>query len=403
MPKTTEPLTAKEVAAARYEGKPRKLFDGGGMFLHVTDKGKYWRLKYRLNGKEKLVSLGVYPGVGLRDARQKREDARRAVAVGIDPSVQRKAERAAGKRVAADTFEAVAREWWEGVHRGQVVPKQSSNNLRRLEKYIFPYLGRFPVSKVTASELLVALRRIEHMGRIETAHRVRALCGKVFRYAVATERADRDVATDLKDALQGTGTPKHHPALVDPESLGGLLRAIEAYAGEPATVAALKLAPLLFARPGELRKMRWEDVDLDAGTWDYQPGKGGAPMVTPLPRQAVAILREMYEQTGPEGYVFPSNRGRDRPLSENTLNAALRYMGHGGKMTAHGFRATARTILAERLNVPAEWIEMQLGHAVRDANGRAYNRTQWLDQRCEMLQTWADYLDNLQEGNWNGL
>ena len=395
--RTSDKLSAVEVEAARYEGKPRKLFDGGGMFLHVTDKGKYWRLKYRIDGKEKLVSLGVFPDVGLKRARRKREDARRAVAAGIDPSAQRKAEKAAGRKMAADTFEAVAREWWAKVHRGRVVPAHASRNLRRLERHIFPDLGRLPVRKMTASQLLTALRRIEQTGRVETAHRVRTLCGQVLRYAVATERADRDVAADLRDALQATRT-RHLPALVDPEALGGLLRAIEAYGGEAATVAALKLAPLLFARPGELRKMRWEDVNLDAGTWDYQPGKGGDPMVTPLPLQAVAILKEMHERTGPEGYVFPSNRGRGRPLSENTLNAALRYMGHGGEMTAHGFRAAARTILVERLAVPAEWVEMQLGHAVKDANGRAYNRTTFLEQRREMLQTWADYLGRLQAG-----
>jgi integrase len=241
------------------------------------------------------------------------------------------------------------------------------------------------------------LRKVEKDGQVETAKRLRTLCGQVFRYGIATERAERDVVADLRDTLATTQT-QHHPALVDPADLGPLLRAVKGYGGQPATGAALELAPILFVRPGELRKARWEDFDLDAGTWDFRPSKGGAPMVTPLPHQAVAILRGLQAITGPEGYVVPSLRGKGRPMSANTLNAALHQMGYQGKMTAHGFRAVARTILVEQLNIPAEWVEMQLGHAVRDANGRAYNGTTFLEQRREMLQTWADYLDRLREG-----
>jgi integrase len=374
-----------------------KLFDGGGLFLNVQKGGRYWRLKYRHGGKEKLLGLGVYPDVGLRDARQARDDARRLLAQGVDPSAQRKAEKAAKAAAAANSFETVALEWWEQVHRHRVVAEHAERNRRRLEIHVFPFIGSHPISEVTAPELLTVLRQIQQSGHVVTAHRLRTLCGQVFRYAIATERADRDVAADLRDTLQPAKT-RHHAALVNPVDLALLLRAIEAYSGHPATRAALRLAPLLFVRPGELRKARWEDFDLEAGTWDFRPSKGGAPMVTPLPRQAVAVLEEMSDVSGPKGYVLPSMRGRDRPLSNNTVNAALHQMGYQGMMTAHGFRATARTVLVERLDYPAEWIEMQLGHAVKDANGRAYNRTQWLDQRCGMLQVWADYLDALRVG-----
>lgn len=397
--KTLSRLTAVAVESARFEGRPFKLFDGGGLYLHVTASGRYWRMKYRHAGREKLLSIGVYPDTGLSDAREDRDDARKQVAKGIDPSAAKQAEKQAKKaeqEQKANTFEAVAREWWEQVHRHRVIEDHARDNLRRLELHVFPAIGKLPITDVSAPKLLAVLRVMEKDGHVRNAHRTRTLCGQVFRYAIRTERAERDPAADLRDTLQGV-KERHHAALTDPSEFARLLRDIETYAGEPSTMAALRLAPILFARPGELRAARWEDFDLDAGTWAYQPGKGGSPMVTPLPRQAVEILRELHALTGPDGFVFPSARGGDRPLSQSALRLALLKLGYGGKMTPHGFRATARTLLAERFGIPAEQIEMQLGHAVRDANGRSYNRTTWLQQRGEMLQTWADYLDTLRE------
>ena len=257
-------------------------------------------------------------------------------------------------------------------------------------------LGRRPVAEVTPTELLEALRRVERVGHLETAHRVRTLCGQVFRYAVATGRADRDIAADLRDALRAPET-KHHAAITEPADFGALLPAMEGYGGQPATRAALWLSALLFVRPGELRKAEWEDFDLDAAEWHFSPSKSGQPFVIPLPKQAVATLREMEILSGKGRYVFPSARGRGRAMSEATVNAALQRMGYIPKdvMTAHGFRATARTMLVEHLDFPPEYVEQQLGHAVRDATGRAYNRTTYLKQRREMLQVWADHLDSL--------
>jgi integrase len=396
MPRKTAPLTAVAIRAVRFDDKPLKMFDGGGLFLLVTATGKYWRLKYRFAGRERSLSLGVYPDVGLADAREKRQEERQRLAQGIDPSAHRKAEKATNTAIGADTFEAIAREWIEQVHCHNVVPSHAGRNLRRLEQHAFPALGAEPIRHITPARLLTVLRGIEKTGHIETAHRVRTLCGQIFRYAIVTGRAERDVAADLRGALR-TAEVKHHAALTDPVDLARLLRAIEGYAGQPATRAALHLAPILFVRPGELRTAKWNEFDLAAGEWDYHPSKGGTPMVTPLPTRAIEILGELHTLTGPDGYVFPSIRGKGRPLSENTLNAALRTMGYEGMMTAHGFRAVARTVLVERLDFPAEWVEMQLGHAVRDALGRAYNRATYLDQRRGMLQAWADYLDALRD------
>ena len=294
-------------------------------------------------------------------------------------------------------MEAVAREWWHSVHSRDVVPSHANRNLRRMELHIFPVLGRRPVAEIAPRELLETLRRVIDTGHVETAHRLRTLCGQVFRYAIATDRANRDIATDLRDALPPAVT-KHHPAITSPKGIGELLRVLDGYDGYPATRGALALTPLLFVRPGELRQAEWEQLDLDAGQWDYRPSKGGIALVVPLPRQAVAILREMEGLSGTGRYVFPSVRGKGRPMSDNTVNAALHQMGYKGIMTGHGFRAMARTVLVERLNYPAEYVEQQLAHTVRDPLGRAYNRTTFLEQRREMLQTWADYLDSLRNG-----
>jgi integrase len=396
MARIKDKLSAVEVRTARYKGKVLKLFDGGGLYLHIKPGGKYWRLKYRFGGKEKLLALGIYPEKGLKDAREGRDDARKLLDQGVDPSARRRATRAISTHAAANTLESVGREWWESVHFHQVKPTHSGRNLRRLELYIFPPLGRRPIAEISPGELLEALRRIEQSGRVDTAHRVRTLCSQVFRYAVATGRAEHDIASDLRDALRSTVT-KHHAAIVSPEEIGPLLRAMDGYSGQPATRAALRLAPLLFVRPGELRQAEWKDLDLDAGEWNLTPSKGGEPLVVPLPRQAVEVLRDIEALTGQGRYVFPSAAGRGRPMAENTVNAALRRMDYKDIMTGHGFRAMARTVLVERLDYPAEHVEMQLAHAVRDPLGRAYNRTTYLDQRREMLQAWADYLDGLRD------
>lgn len=397
MARTMNTLSATAVKAATYKGKATKLFDGGGLFLHITKGGKYWRLKYRYGGKEKLLALGVYPQVSLQAARKSRDEAREWLIQGIEPSAHRRATKAAQVEAAANTFEFVAREWYEMLHRHKVVPAHAARNLRRLEIHAFPLLGRRPIAEITPGELLQVLRRVESKGHIETAHRIKTLCGQVFRYAIPTGRAERDISADLRDALRPAET-KHHPALIKPEEIAPLLRAIESYGGHFATCAALRLAPLLFVRPGELRKAEWSHFDLNAGEWHYVPSKGAHPLLVPLPRQAVEILREMESLSGGGRYVFPSIRGKGRPMSENTINAALHRLDYKGKMTGHGFRAMARTVLAERLNFPAEYIEQQLAHAVRDANGRAYNRTTHLEQRRNMLQAWADYLDALRSG-----
>ena len=390
----TNRLTAKAVEAAKFTDKPRKMFDGDGLFLLVNQTGRYWRMKYRMDGKERLLAFGVYPEISLQDARKKRDNAREMVAKGIDPSAHKRAVKAARAVSLDNTLEGVAREWHEQVHMHSVTPKHADDCLRRMENHLFPSLGHRPISEITPKELLELLQGIAGAGKVEMAHRIKALCGQIWRYAIPTERTDRDIAADLRDCLRPAKV-KHHPAITDPKELGGLLRSIYGYEGFPEPTAALKLSAILFVRPGELRHMEWKDLNLEHSTWNYQPSKGGAPMLYPLPRQAVAILQQVQAITGHRRYVFPSGWGGDRPISENTINAALIRLGYKDKHTAHGFRATARTILAEVLGYPIEVIEMQLAHAVKDANGRAYNRATYLDQRTAMMQAWADYLDKL--------
>lgn len=401
MARATNKLTATAVRNAKPREKAYRLADGGGMYLEVTPSGgTYWRLKYRFNGKEKRLALGVYPETTLAQARQQREDARRQLAQGIDPSAARKAARRADKVAAANTLYAIAEEWLTDVHQPNVVADHYRHDRRRLELHVLPLLGSRPLAEISASELLDCLRKIEKQGKLETAKRVRTLVSLIFRYAIATERAERDPAADLKGALR-TPAIKHHPAITDPEEAAGLMRAIAAYSGEPVTLAALKLSAMVFVRPGELRRAQWADVDLEAATWTFTASKDGPPLIVPLASQAVEVLTELHDLTGQGAYVLPGARSRARPMSENAITAALAAMGYKGRMTAHGFRAMARTILEERLNYPPAYIEQQLAHAVKDANGRAYNRTAHLEQRRAMLQAWADYLDALREGTTN--
>ena len=393
------PLSDTKARNVKPKSKQFKIFDTDGLFLLVSPAGgKWWRFKYRLGGKEKLISLGTYPEVSLAQARGRRDEARKQVADGIDPSQARKALKAS-KAQNENTFEMVAREW-HTKFTPTWTPGHAVTILRRLELNVFPWIGERPVIEIKAPELLMALRRIESRGALETAHRVRAICGQVFRYAVATGRAERDLAADLRGALPPV-KPKHHAAITDPEKVAGLLRAIDGYQGSFVTKCALRLAPLLFVRPGELRKAEWTEIDLEAAEWNIpaEKMKTRQPHLVPLAHQSLEILQELHALTGSGKYIFPSPRTPKRPLSNNGVLSALRRMGfEKDEMTGHGFRAMARTILDEVLQVRPDFIEHQLAHAVRDPNGRAYNRTAHLPERRKMMQAWADYLDGLKAG-----
>lgn len=373
-------------------------FDERGLYLEVAPAGgKWWRLKYRFAGKEKRLSLGVYPVVSLKDARDRRDEARKLLAAGIDPSANRRAEKAANADRVANSFEVVAREWyqkhfdsWSASHRVRL--------LRLFERDIFPWIGNRPISEIEAPELLKVVRRIEDRGAVETAHRALQNCGQVFRYAIATGRAKRSPAGDLRGALIPV-KGNHFAAATEPEKLAEILRAIDGYEGMFTVRCALRLAPLVFVRPGELRQAEWKDVDLDAAEWRYTATKTKTPHIVPLSRQTVEILREIQPLTCKGRYVFPGARTARRPMSDNAILAAMRRMGiPKNEMTGHGFRAAARTILDEVLGFRPDIIEHQLAHAVKDPNGTAYNRTAFLPERRKMMQQWADYLDSLKAG-----
>ena len=391
-------LSELAVRNAKPGEKPVRLFDGGGLYLEVSPAGgKLWRLKYRVNGKEKRLALGKYPEVGLKDARERRDDARKLLANEVDPGENRKQQKAAKADRAANSFEVVAREWiakntptWAATHTSKIV--------RRLEMYVFPWLGGRPIAEITPPELLSMARRIESKGALETAHRALQNCGQVFRYAVATGRAERDPTGDLRGALQ-PAKAKHMAAVTEPRKVAELLRMFDTYRGSLAVRCALQLAPLVFVRPGELRSAQWVDIDLEKAEWRFTASKTGTPHIVPLSRQAVAILTEVSALTGEGRYVFPSARSSDRPMSDNAILAAMRRLGIGkDEMSGHGFRAMARTILDEELGFRPDLIEHQLAHAVRDPNGRAYNRTAHLPERRKMMQSWSDYLDKLKAG-----
>jgi len=339
----------------------------------------------------------VYPDVSLKDARERRDEARKLLANEIDPSENRKAKKAAKGERAANSFEVVAREWFTK-HTANWSATHASRTIRRLERDIFPWIGEKPIADITAPQLLEAGRRIEQRGALETAHRALGNCGQVFRYAVATGRAERDPSGDLRGALP---PPKgqHFASVTEPKQVAEVLRALDGYEGTPTVRCALRLAPLVFVRPGELRHARWEDVDLDGAEWKYLVTKTDTPHIVPLARQAVEILHELHPLTGRGDFVFPSARGKGRPMSDNAILAAMRRMGISKEeMSGHGFRAMVRTILDAVLGFRPDYIEHQLAHAVRDPNGRAYNRTAHLPARRTMMQEWADYLDKLKAG-----
>lgn len=392
------PLSDVAIRTAKPREKPYKLADGGGMYLEISPSGgKWWRLKYRFDGKEKRLSLGTYPEVGLKEARVKREDLRRLLAAGVDPGENRRAAKAARAEALANSFEVVAREWF-AKYSPRWAPSHADKLIQRLERDIFPWLGSRPIADLTAADLLETLQRIEDRGALETAHRAKQNCSQVFRYAVATRRAERDPTVDLKGALPPV-VRTHFAAITDPKAVGAMLRKLETYKGHFVTRSALMLAPLLFVRPGELRAAEWADIDLEAGEWRYLVSKTKTQHVVPLARQAVEVLRELQALTGGGRYVFPGTRTSTKPMSEAAISAALKRLGiPNTEMNPHGFRAMARTILDEVLGVRPDYIEHQLAHAVRDPNGRAYNRTAHLPERRKMMQQWADYLDSLKAG-----
>jgi integrase len=393
-------LTDMKVKSAKPAEKQYKLSDGKGLFLTILPTGgKYWHFRSKVGGKEKLMSFGTYPEVSLADAREKREVARKQIASGIAPAEIRKAQKAARGEAEANSFEVIAREW----HGKFLVDKSDSYRdkmMANFERDVFPWIGKLPIVDLKAPELLMMLRRIESRGSLETAHRTRSACSQVLRYAIATGRAERDCAADLKGALPPY-KKGHHAAITEPKQVAPLLRSIDDFEGSFVVKCALRVSPYVFVRPGELRMAEWSEIDLEIGEWSI-PGdkmKMKQPHLVPLSSQAIEILKELQPLTGHSKYVFPCHRSPLRPMSENALRVALRRMGYSNdEMTPHGFRAMARTILDEVLQVRPDFIEHQLAHAVKDPNGRAYNRTAHLAERKKMMQLWADYLDGLKAG-----
>ena len=383
-------------------GKAFTLFDDKGLHLLIKPLkdswAKWWRLKYRFDGKDCLLSLGTYPEISLQQAREQRDIIRKQIAGGVNPSENRKAVKSSKAESAANSFEVIAREW--GAKKVETWDDKNNRSKRMLERNIFPWLGGKPITDILPKDILECLRRVEDRGTIETAHRSLQICGQVFRYAVATGRVDRDITPDLRGALP-PAKGEHFAAITEPKQVAELLRAIDGYQGSLSAICALKLAPLVFVRPGELRAAEWEHIDLDAKEWRYYVSKTDVQHIVPLSSQAIKILEELHPLTGHGRFVFSSERTPrgDRCMSENTLNAALKRLGYGKDvMTAHGFRAMARTILDEVMGVRVDFIEHQLAHAVKDPNGRAYNRTAHLPERHKMMQAWADYLDGLKNG-----
>jgi len=389
-------LSDTALRKARPTDKTQRLFDGGGLYLEVSPTGgKWWRLKYRFGGKEKRLSFGTYPDTSLADARSQRDEARKLLHAGIDPSAQRKAAKAAGAAKAANSFAVIAAEWLakQATHMSPATLKKARWTLDDL---VNPWIGNRPISEIDAPEMLKLLQRIEERGAHETAHRTKQRCGQIFRYAIATGRAKHDPTTDLRGALTPVKV-KHRAAITDPAKMGELLRAIDGYTGSFVVRSALKLAPLLFVRPGELRQAEWSEFDLDAAEWRI-PGskmKMREEHIVPLPSQAIAVLRELQPLTGRSQFVFPGERSSKRPMSDAAINAALRRMGFDkDTMTGHGFRAMASTRLNE-MGWSPDVIERQLAHAERNKVRAAYNRAQYLTERKRMMKAWSDYLDAL--------
>lgn len=412
-------LTDLDCRNAKPRDKNYKIFDGGGLYLEVrTNGGRYFRWRYRFAGKDKILTIGTYPKVGLAAARRAVEDARDKLASGTDVAVHKKVEKLTRKLTADTTFKGIAEEWI-GKMADRWVASHAERTRRRLEIDIYPHLGTRPISEITTPEVLAVLQKIEARGALETAKRVKQNCSQVFCYAVETGRADKDPTALLSSAALSLPQKRNLSAITDAGGIGGLIRSIRDYRGLPVTRAALQLAPLVMLRPNELRRAEWSEIDLDGIGFDY-PGvpmwripvermklpkedkKQSAHHLVPLSRQAVEVLREIQKLTGEGRYVFPSPRTAERPMSENGVLSALRRMGYGkDEMTGHGFRAMARTAIEEQLHIDAKFVELQLGHAVKDMNGRAYNRTKFIPERVDMMQRWADYLDRLADAKDN--
>lgn len=402
------PLTDTAVRQSKPKEKPYKLSDDGGMYLLVNKAGKYWRMDYRFNGKRKTLALGVYPDVplaGENGARKKRDDARKLLARGIDPGAIKQAEKTAGKMAARNSFEGVARDWIAGKNPATALPSAdlwsesyAKKMIAAMENDIFPWLGSRPIAEITAPELLATVKRTASRGALEAAHRLLYNCGQVFRYGVAHGLAERDPSADLRGALPSYKR-QHYAAITDPKKTAELMRAIDAFSGTFIVQCALRLSPLVFVRPGELRTWEWSQIDFDKAEWRYVVSKTQTDHIVPLSNQAMAILHELHPLTGAGRYVFPGARTADRPMSDAAVRAALLRMGFPkDEMSAHGFRAMARTLLAEELRIEPQIIEHQLAHKVPDSLGTAYNRTKFLADRRTMMQTWADYLDKLKAG-----
>jgi integrase len=402
------PLSDTAIRKAKSAEKVQRLFDGGGMYLEISPAGgKWWRLKYRFGGKEKRLSLGTYPDTGLADAREKRDAARKLLAQGIDPGIQRKAEKVAGEERAGNSFEVIAREWL-GVKQPEWTSGQYAKERDRLENHAFPRIGGKPIAEIGVADIRPLLAHLVNQGHIEQSHRLRHQLSRVFRFAVATERAERDPAADLRDTLPARN-PKNHPTITDPAQVGELMRAIEGFTGTFSVKCALKLAPLWFCRPGEIRMAEWTHFDLDSEHPAYavppanrklkkaaKENPTTPPHVVPLSWQALEILRELHKLTGHQRYLFPGARDPRRHMSDGAINAALARIGYKGIITGHGFRHMARTLLGE-MGWNPEALERQLSHKEPGVSG-VYNKAQHLPERRKVMQAWADYLDSLRAG-----
>ena len=401
MPRIAIPLSDMRIKNAKPKATPYKLADGGGLYLEVMPTGsKLWRMKYKqATGKESRLSFGVYPDVSLMQARKQRDAARELKATGTDPGQLKRDDKQAKATAGKNTFECLAWAWLGKTAATRAVSTQDKVTTW-LKKDVFPFIGNMPVSTIKPLDILATVQKMETRGAVDSAHRVQQICGQILRHAVATGLAERDVTVDLRGALT-VAIKTNYAAITEPAQVGQLMRSIYAYTGHPYAIAALKLSALVFVRPGELRGAEWAEMDLDKAEWRIPASKMKMKVdhLVPLSAQAVEILHGMHAMTGGDQFVFPSIRTGARCMSENTINAALRAMGYGKEvMTAHGFRAMARTIMDEVMNERVDLIEHQLAHAVKDVNGTAYNRTKHLPERRKMMQRWADYLGGLKDG-----
>lgn len=399
--KSTDKLTDIVARNSKPKDKPYRISDGESMFLEVMPNGsKYWRLAYRFAGKQKLLAIGIYPKMSIKDARKRRREAKEMIAAGSDPTAQKKIEKNLLSAESENSFESVSRKWLS-IKKSSWEDDYHQKTTRLLERTLFPWLGNRAISQITPPELLAALRKTESTGKLETAARAKQIAGQIFRFAVGGGYAERDPSQDLKNQL-ATPKGKHFSAITEPKEVAKLLRAMDEFTGSIEVKSALLISPLLFQRPGEIRKMLWADLDFENAEWRYHVTKTDTLHIVPLSRQAIDILHTLRPVTGKSKFVFPSARGLSRSLSENAVRVALRSIGYSNdQMTPHGFRAMARTILDEVLGYRVDLIEHQLAHAVRDPNGRAYNRTAHLPARKEMMQAWSDYLYEIKKENYN--